>query len=168
MHGGILIKLNVLISGYGNENDILWIGANDLATQNRWVWSSNGYRIYPYVNWQGGLPTEGAGRCVGIDALTFEWINTSCEKKAAFFCEKGTGISIRLKKVGLIFSDYADDSLFRKRGLCSMKSSRQTLQNLPYFICTKPQKLLFPFFISCYFISFPNECPSLCRHTYMH
>lgn len=67
----------------------MWIGANDLATQNRWVWSSNGYRIYPYVNWKGGIPKEGAGRCVGIDAVTFEWINTSCEKKAAFFCEKG-------------------------------------------------------------------------------
>ena len=24
-------------------------------------------------------------------------------------------------------------------------------------------KLLFPFFISCYFIFFPNECPGLCR-----
>ena len=29
-----------------------WIGGNDLATKNRWVWASNVYRIYPYVNWK--------------------------------------------------------------------------------------------------------------------
>ena len=99
--------MNVVISAYGN--DILWIGANDLATQNRWVWSSNGYRIYPYVNWKGGMPTEGAGRCVGIDAVTFEWINTSCEKKAAFFCEKGSTFGLF---IGLPYSHNHKPKLF--------------------------------------------------------
>ena len=36
-----------------------------------------------------------------------------------------------------------------------MKCSRETLQNLPYFIYTENPKLLFPFFISCYFTYFP-------------
>ena len=32
-----------------------------------------------------------------------------------------------------------------KRGLCLMKSSCKTLQNLPYFICTKTQNCFFHF-----------------------
>ena len=48
------------------------------------------------------------------------------------------------------------------QGLCSTKSSSETLQNLPYFIYLyENPKLLFPFFISCYFIFSPNDCPGL-------
>ena len=36
-----------------------------------------------------------------------------------------------------------------------------------FYIYENP-KLLFPFFISCYFIFLPNECPSLCRHSSGH
>ena len=32
-----------------------------------------------------------------------------------------------------------------------------------FYIYENP-KLLFPFFISCYFIFSPNECPGLCQH----
>ena len=46
-----------------------------------------------------------------------------------------------------------------------MKCPSEMPQNLPYFIHTKIQiKLLFPFFISCNFIFFPNDCPGLCQH----
>ena len=69
------------------NNAFFWIGANDLATRNRWVWSSNGYRIYPYVNWMKDRP-NGSGRCVGVSVDTQEWVDTVCEEKFAFFCEK--------------------------------------------------------------------------------
>ena len=48
-------------------------------------------------------------------------------------------------------------------GLCLMKSSRKTLQNLPYFWNMKTHVVFFVFhFVLLYF--FPNECPGLCRH----
>ena len=48
------------------------------------------------------------------------------------------------------------------RGLCSTKSSRKMLQNLPYFWNTKIHVVFFVFhFVLLYF--FPNECPGLCR-----
>ena len=41
----------------------------------------------------------------------------------------------------------------------------EMLQNLLFFIYLyENPKLLFPFFISCYFIFLPNECPGLYRH----
>ena len=43
---------------------------------------------------------------------------------------------------------------FQFQGLCWTKISRETLQNLPYFMYTKTQYLPFPFFISCYFTFF--------------
>ena len=46
-----------------------------------------------------------------------------------------------------------------------MKSSTKMLQNLLHiFYIYENPKLLFPFFISCYFNYPPNECPCLCRH----
>ena len=44
-----------------------------------------------------------------------------------------------------------------------MKLSSETLQNLPYFWNMKPHVVFFSFFISGYFIVFPNECPGLCQ-----
>ena len=41
------------------------------------------------------------------------------------------------------------------RGLCLMKCSSETLQNLPYFWNMKTHV---DFFILCYFIFSPNEC----------
>ena len=45
-----------------------------------------------------------------------------------------------------------------KRRLYLMKSSSETLQNLPYFMYMKNKSCFFLFFIS------PNKCPGLCRH----
>ena len=48
------------------------------------------------------------------------------------------------------------------RGLCLMKCSSETLQNLPYFWNTKTHVVFFLFhFVLLYF--FPNECPGLCQ-----
>ena len=44
------------------------------------------------------------------------------------------------------------------RGLCLIKCPRETVENLPYF-CNL--KIHIVFFIWCYFIFFPNECPGL-------
>ena len=37
--------------------------------------------------WHSG--TEADGRCVGLDAITFQWMVRPCEEQASFFCEKG-------------------------------------------------------------------------------
>jgi hypothetical protein len=63
-----------------------WMGGNDLATKDRWAWASNGYRIYPYANWK--AETDEGGRCIGLDAFTFEWINSPCDTMSEYFCEK--------------------------------------------------------------------------------
>ena len=42
-------------------------------------------------------------------------------------------------------------------------SSREHVNILHISYIQKP-KVAFPFFISCYFTFFPNECPGLCRH----
>ena len=51
------------------------------------------------------------------------------------------------------------------QGLCSMKSSSETLQNQLYFIYMKIEnpKLIFPFFILCYFILFPMSMSTQTR-----
>ena len=76
------------------HNFYYWIGGNDLATRNRWVWSSTGYRIYPYVNWVDGAPTlsENANsdaQCIALDPNNnFQWRDESCgDFQAHFFCE---------------------------------------------------------------------------------
>ena len=51
------------------------------------------------------------------------------------------------------------------QGLCSMKSSSEMLQNLPYFWNMKTHIVIFHFML-LYF--FPNECPDLCRHRTGH
>ena len=49
------------------------------------------------------------------------------------------------------------------RGLCSMKCSSETLQNLLYFMYKKTHVVFFVFHFEQ--LSFcPNECPALCRH----
>ena len=74
----------------GNKNR-LWIGGNDLATKNRWVWSSTGYRMYPYVNWASDFPT-GSGHCVAVDTDTWEWTDASCDEESTFICEFGNDV----------------------------------------------------------------------------
>ena len=50
------------------------------------------------------------------------------------------------------------------QGLCSMKSSSETLQNWPYFIYTKTQKVAFSIFHFVLLYIFPYECPCLYQH----
>ena len=47
------------------------------------------------------------------------------------------------------------------RGLCLMKCSCETLQNLPYFWNTKTTLSFFHLQFHAYLIIFPNECPVL-------
>ena len=49
---GIVPRLINFFSFSDFDNSMYWIGGNDLATHQRWVWASKGYRIYPYVNWE--------------------------------------------------------------------------------------------------------------------
>ena len=75
----------------------IWIGGNDLAKRNEWVWGSTGYRIYPYVNWLDGHPVVSESEmsdasCTLLDPENdFQWISESCgniaETKHYFFCE---------------------------------------------------------------------------------
>ena len=41
--------------------------------------------------------------------------------------------------------------------------SKQNASKFAIFYIYENPKLLLTFFISCYFIFFPNECPGLCR-----
>ena len=91
-HGFSLVLFHsfILIWLVGFEAPMYWVGGNDLATKGRWVWASNGYRIYPYVNWKAeATEADSDGRCVGLDAITFQWMVRPCEDQASFFCEKG-------------------------------------------------------------------------------
>ena len=54
--------------------------------------------------------------------------------------------------------------LFRKkRVMLDEKFQRKASKFAIFYMCKNP-KLLFPFFILCYFIFSPNECPGLCQH----
>ena len=68
---------------------ITWMGGNDLATENRWAWASNGHRIYPYVNWAEEQPSGPInGHCIALKGETLQWSRENCEKtKANFICE---------------------------------------------------------------------------------
>ena len=48
------------------------------------------------------------------------------------------------------------------RGLCLMKCSSKTLQNLPYFWNMKTHLVFFSFHVTLFF---PNECSGLGRHS---
>ena len=56
-------------------------------------------------------------------------------------------------------------------GVCSFPSSffisKSSFRQGVVYLYENP-KLLFPFFISCYFIFSPNECLGLCRHRLGH
>jgi hypothetical protein len=62
-----IISLFVYFLGF--DSSMYWIGGNDLATKGRWVWASNGYRIYPYVNWKAAESPEAVE---GADGMAME------------------------------------------------------------------------------------------------
>ena len=69
----------------------IWIGGNDLATGSRWVWASNGYRIYPFTFWKAGYPEKsGSKHCMAMDQENSQWINLDCQTEAVFACEMST------------------------------------------------------------------------------
>ena len=68
--------------------DKIWIGGNDLATNGKWVWTSKGRRIAPFVQWKSGQP-NGSGHCLAIEVASKKWINTDCEQEKEFICEMG-------------------------------------------------------------------------------
>ena len=79
------------------EGKKIWIGGNELATRNRWVWGSTGYRIGPYHNWAEGEPSfshnaKSDAQCSLLDPeQDFQWISDSCgsikDNMHYFFCE---------------------------------------------------------------------------------
>lgn len=79
------------------EGKKIWIGGNELARRNRWVWGSTGYRIHPYHNWAKGEPSfsrseKSEAQCTLLDpAQDFQWISDSCgsikDNMHYFFCE---------------------------------------------------------------------------------
>lgn len=104
-----IAMLYFFIDSSGGSITSYWVGGNDLATHNRWVWASTGYRIYPFANWAKNKPS-GPGRlrmfhlqnncqvnwnnliflghCMSVESDTFEWVNLECSKLGYFFCEK--------------------------------------------------------------------------------
>ena len=75
-----------------NGLDMIWIGGNDLATNGKWVWTSRGRRIHPFVQWRKGSPSK-SGNCLSIDVASFRWMDTNCERRAEFICEQGNQIN---------------------------------------------------------------------------
>ena len=81
-------KIVKLFNFSANGLDMIWIGGNDLATNGKWVWTSRGRRIHPFVQWKKGSPSK-SGHCLGIDVASYRWMDTNCERKAEFLCEQG-------------------------------------------------------------------------------
>ena len=67
-------------------------------------------------------------------------------------------------QIDMTWKYYFEYHSSEKKSFCLMKWPGKTLQNLPYFIYIWKPKVAFPFFISFYYIFFPNECPGLFRH----
>ena len=59
---------------------------------------------------------------------------------------------------------YIPMTLFRNERFMLDEMTRQNASKFAIFYIYENPKLPFPFFISCYFICLPNECPGLCRH----
>ena len=70
------------------SSQVFWMGGNDLATENRWAWASNGRRIYPYVNWASATSTPTGKRCIALKGPDLLWSPEDCQAtKARFICE---------------------------------------------------------------------------------
>ena len=76
--------------------DEIWIGGNDLATNGKWVWTSKGRRIAPFVQWKNGQPS-GSGHCLAIEVASKKWISTDCEQEKEFICEMGKTLILLVK-----------------------------------------------------------------------
>ncbi|XP_017050183.1 regenerating islet-derived protein 4-like [Drosophila ficusphila] len=69
-------------------NDPLWTSGTDLASDNNWVWFSNG-RTINYRNFKNGSPGDySSDHCLGINGITGLWENERCSEQRYFVCEK--------------------------------------------------------------------------------
>jgi len=65
---------------------ITWIGGNDIATNQAWVWSSSA--PFTYTNWFKNRPKNNANQdCVNLRE-DGTWDNIVCTKENQFICEK--------------------------------------------------------------------------------
>ena len=79
------------------SSQVFWMGGNDLATENRWAWASNGRRIYPYVNWASAPSTPTGKRCIALKGPDLLWSPEDCQAtKARFICEASKHIEYLL------------------------------------------------------------------------
>nr|XP_055073400.1 macrophage mannose receptor 1-like [Misgurnus anguillicaudatus] len=72
-------------------NDV-WIGANDIATAKKFVWTEN--RAVRYSNWLKFHPSSWGYRCVVMvkdpEKFTGMWKNAKCENEKGFICKRNT------------------------------------------------------------------------------
>ena len=54
--------------------------------------------------------------------------------------------------------------LFRNKEVIAQLNPLEKCFKICYILCIRKPMYFFSFFISCYFIFSPNECPGLCRH----
>ncbi len=78
----------------------IWIGASDIMTERRWVWTdgtpfwTGGPGGVPignrYANWASGQPDDGAGNvdCAAMRDGDDQWQDANCTMRRAYFCEE--------------------------------------------------------------------------------
>ncbi|XP_076467428.1 lactose-binding lectin l-2-like isoform X2 [Babylonia areolata] len=80
--------LNDLVHSHGFTSNYTWIGLQDFAEENVFVWSHSGRRAYPTF-WGPSEPQDKGGEedCVALH--TGGWIDNNCEDgRGHFICEK--------------------------------------------------------------------------------
>jgi hypothetical protein len=98
---GLSTKVAALVAS-GTD---VWIGANDLATEGRWLWDG-GQQFWSgnnsgkpvngaYVNWMDGAPNNGANTgsgsqedCAALIGGSPAWGDRSCSNKYGYLCEE--------------------------------------------------------------------------------
>ncbi|XP_076468021.1 lactose-binding lectin l-2-like [Babylonia areolata] len=87
--------LNGLIRTHGFTRDYTWIGLQDIAEENVFVWSHSGERVR-HTYWRPTEPQDGGGEEDCVAMSEGGWIDNNCEDgRGHFICEKeaveGTG-----------------------------------------------------------------------------
>ena len=94
----------------------------------------------------------------------YVWYYCICKYPIRKFCTPIHYIICNIYLWGFFSVDWMAPHSLEMRKSFLMKCSSGTLQNLSYFWNTKTHAVFIIFFISCYFIFSPNECPGLCQH----
>lgn len=99
---GCLLTDDVKAQFISDSDASYWTAGNDLATRNRWVWTSRGYLVHPYVNWL-ALPDmhgdQQAGRWYAICSYDAWIINASYAWNSYIWLHKLRTTLRLLKKV---------------------------------------------------------------------